>query len=108
MAVVYVTLVGYSALLGILIVSLFLCLFVFMSLCVYVSLSLPNLTLNMPAKLPHSLSPPPSLFPVVENHFWLEKLFYFYNINYDHIKELWLSFGNLWLGLTRLGVVWLD
>ncbi len=70
------------------------CLYVSLSLCFYVSvssplsISLPNLTLNMPACWPArpplslSLSPPPSLFPdkkfpAVEAHFWLDELFYY-------------------------------
>jgi hypothetical protein len=76
--------------------SLFLCLSIFLYLCLsllflYLSIcSKPNLTLKMPAFLPaaHLLTCPPLLylyppslfsnkkFPVVEAHFWLDKLFY--------------------------------
>jgi hypothetical protein len=82
---------GYPALLGIFMVSsvsLFLCFYVSLSLCIsvfplYLSETYPNfkyacLLTRLPTLL--SLSPPPSLFsgkkfPVVEAHFWMEKLF---------------------------------
>ncbi len=69
--------------------ALTLCLFVSMSLYLCVSLSLtlslPNLTLNMPACWHASLPacpPTPSLFPdkkfhIVEVYFWLDTLFYY-------------------------------